>query len=222
MTRNKAPTLTLLALGTWFAAAVAAGLSGAVNDPGRPPLVLLAFVALPILGFVTAYRASASLRAFADGISWPLLVGSHGWRFVGLGFIVAWLTGDLPAGFALPAGLGDVAAAIGALFLAAELRAGSRPRGWLLAWNVFGLVDLLLALTLGLLYSNSLLGVLSPGTVTTQAMATFPANLIPMFFVPLFLLLHLLTFRKITGLSGATGVRRQHFGDAQRELVGGR
>jgi hypothetical protein len=222
MTRNSASTLTFLALGTWFAAAVAAGLSGAVNDPGRPPLALIAFVALPILGFVTAYSASASLRAFADGISWPLLVGAHGWRFVGLGFVIAWLVGDLPAAFAIPAGLGDVAAAAGALLLLRKLRAGSRPRGWLLAWNVLGLIDLLLALTLGLLYSNSIVGVLGPGTVTTQLMVTFPVNLIPMFFVPLFLLLHLLTFRKIAGLSGAAGVRRQHFGDAQRELVGGR
>ncbi len=222
MARNSTQTLTFLALGTWFAAAVAAGLSGAANDPGRPPLVLLGFVALPILGFVTAYRASASLRAFADGISWPLLVGSHAWRFIGLAFIVAWLGGKLPAGFALPAGLGDAAAATGALLLLPKLQAGVRPRGWLLAWNTFGLVDLLLALTMGLLYSNSLLGVLSAGTVTTQRMAAFPANLIPMFFVPLFLLLHLLTFRRIEGLSGATGVGREHFGDAQRELVGGR
>jgi hypothetical protein len=193
-------TLTLVALGAWFVAACAAGLLGIINEPGRPPLVLLAFVALPIVGFVTAYLASASLRAWANGISLRLLVGLHLWRFVGLGFVIAWLTGHLPAGFGIPEGLGDAIAALGALLLLPALRKGSAPRGWLLVWNTWGFVDLVSALTMGLLYSNSPLGILSPGTVTTKLMVTFPISLIPTFFVPLFLLLHALTFKKIADL----------------------
>jgi hypothetical protein len=59
---------------------------GIINEPARPPLMLLGFIALPILGFVAAYVSSVSFRAFADSLSLTLLVGSHLWRFVGLGF----------------------------------------------------------------------------------------------------------------------------------------
>jgi hypothetical protein len=189
--------LTGLALLGWFAAACVAGLRGSVIQAGQPPLVLLSFIAVPILGFLTVYLLSASLRAFANRIDLTFIVGSHLWRFVGLGFVIGWLRGALPAGFAIPEGLGDILAAAGALALLPMLRRGTAPRGWLLAWNIWGFVDLLSAITMGVLYSDGPLGLLSSGTVTTRWMVTFPVSLIPTFFVPLFLLLHLLTFRRI-------------------------
>jgi hypothetical protein len=199
---RRARTLTILALVGWFAAAAVAGLLGIINEPNRPPLVLLGFIALPIVGFVTAYFASASFRAFADGLSLMLLVGSHLWRFVGLGFVIAWLMGSLPAGFGIPEGFGDIIAAAGALALLPALRRGTASRGWLLAWNTWGFVDLVSAITMGVLYSNGPLGLLSAGTVTTRLMVTFPVSLIPTFFVPLFLLMHGLTFKRIAHLGG--------------------
>jgi hypothetical protein len=56
------------------------------------------------------------------------------------------------------------------------------------------------AITMGVLYSNGPLGLLSAPTVTTRLMVTFPVSLIPTFFVPLFLLMHALTFKKIARL----------------------
>ena len=195
-TRN----LTVVALAAWFAAACVAGVMGSINEPTRPPLVLLGFLVTPIVGFVIAYAASASFRAFADGLSLPLLVGSHLWRFVGLGFVIAWLYGSLPAGFGIPEGFGDIIAAAGALALLPALRRGTAARGWLLAWNVWGFVDLVSAIMMGVLYSNGPLGLLSAGTVTTRLMVTFPVSLIPTFFVPLFLLVHALIFKRIAHL----------------------
>lgn len=195
--------LTLLALGTWFAAAVAGGATGAINQPNAPPLLLAAYILVPIGTFVAAYAVSASFRAFTDGLSLTWIVGAHVWRFVGLGFVLGWLNGALPAGFALPEGLGDIAAALGALLLVPALRKGTASRGWLLAWNVFGFVDLVAALVLGVLYSNSAFGVLASGHVTTEPMVTFPVSLIPTFLVPLFLLLHGLTFRRLASRDNA-------------------
>ena len=192
-----ARNLAILAVGAWFLTAFAAGALGAVNQPGRPPLVLAAFLAVPILGFVAAYAASPAFRAFTDTIPLSLLVGSHLWRFVGLGFLVAAFTGALPFGFGIPEGVGDVLAALGAAILLPMIRRGTAPRGWLLAWNVFGLLDLLSALTVGLLFSESALGVWHTATSNTTLMVTFPVSLIPTFFVPLFLLVHLLTFRRL-------------------------
>ncbi len=194
--------LTILVIVGWFAAAFVSGLRNLVNQPGQPPLVLLSFVAGPILGFVTVYLMSATFRQFANGLSLTWIVGSHLWRFVGVGFVIAWLKGALPAGFAIPEGFGDIIAALGALALLPKLRKGTASRAWLLAWNTWGFIDLISAIVVGLLYSESALGILSPGTPTTRLMVTFPVSLIPTFFVPLFILLHALTFKRIVDMPG--------------------
>ncbi|MGE5834906.1 MAG: hypothetical protein ACM4AI_10530 [Acidobacteriota bacterium] len=181
----------------WLIAAIVAGATGLVTEPGRPPLILLTFIVVPIALAVVAYRVSASLRAWTDRFNLTWLVGLHVWRFVGFGFILAWALGRLPAGFAFPEGLGDVAAAAGALALVPSLRRGTTSRAWLFAWNTFGLIDLVSALTMGVLYSNAPLGVLGRGGVTTELMVTFPVSLIPTFLVPVFILLHLLTFVRL-------------------------
>jgi hypothetical protein len=198
-----ARTLSIVAVVGWFAAACAGGLTGVVNQPGRPPLPLLGFIVLPMVGFVAAYVASPAFRAFTGQISLTLIVGSHLWRFVGLGFVIGWLKGVLPAGFGIPEGFGDIIAALGALALLPGLRAGTASRRWLLAWNTWGTLDLVSAIVMGLLYSNSSLGVLSRGGQTTELMVTFPVSLIPTFFVPLFLLLHALTFKRIADLKSS-------------------
>lgn len=152
--------LTILAVGAWLLAALLAGVLGIVNEPGRPPLVLAGFLAVPILGFVATYAASKSFRGFTDAIPLSLLVGSHLWRFVGLGFLAGALVGALPLGFGISEGIGDVIAAVGAVVLLAAIRRGRIPHGWLRAWNIFGFVDLLSAITVGLLFSESALGLL--------------------------------------------------------------
>lgn len=210
---RKARRPALLAVAVWFLAAIVAGSLGVVNEPGRPPLVLLSLFALPMLGFAVAFAASASLRAFAESIPLWVLVGSHLWRFVGIGFVIGWLTGALPAGFGIPAGFGDIVAALGALVLLRRARRGTASRGWVLAWNIVGTIDLVAAITLGLLYSQSKLGVLSTATSSTVLLTMFPVSLIPTFFVPLFLLMHALTYRRVGDLrdsssAGATFLRR--------------
>ena len=189
--------VTGLALLVWLVAAIVGGTTGLVNRPGQPPVILLSFIVVPIALGCVAYGFSPPLRAWTDRLSLTWIVGLHTWRFVGFGFVSAWLFGRLPAGFAIPEGLGDVLAAAGALALLPSLRRGTVSRTWLLVWNTFGLVDLLSALTVGVLYSNGPLGVLSRGGVTTELMLTFPVSLIPTFLVPLFILLHLLTFARL-------------------------
>ena len=191
---------TIVVLLVWFATAFTVGALGRVNQPGTLPTVLLGFLLGPTTLFVVAYFASQTFRAFTNGLSLTLLVGSHLWRFVGVGFVIAWLMGALPAGFGIPEGFGDIIAALGALLLIPKLRAGTASRGWLLAWNTFGLLDLISAIVVGSLYSEGAFGILSAGTPTTKLMVTFPVSLIPTFFVPLFILLHALTYRRIAAL----------------------
>src|SRR2546426_8972628 len=88
---RRARTLTVLALVGWFAAACIGGLMGIINEPARPPLFLVGFIALPVLGFVAAYGSGVYFRAFADSLSLTLLVGSPIWRVFWGGVVVGWL-----------------------------------------------------------------------------------------------------------------------------------
>ena len=63
-------------------------------------------------------------------------------------------------------------------------------------WNVLGIVDLVLAVSLGVLASPTPVGILA-GDVTTRLMAMFPLSLIPTFLVPLFLIFHLICLSRV-------------------------
>src|SRR5512147_39919 len=90
----------------WFVSALVAGWLGLFSQPGSPPTLLGLFLALPIAGCTTLYIASGRFRAYAHGIPLPLIVGAHLWRYVGLGFVIAWLFGKLPPQFGIPEGIG--------------------------------------------------------------------------------------------------------------------
>jgi len=191
MSSEHTKALVVLALLLWFASALVAGWFDAFDAPASGLIVLGLFLVVPVLFFGTWYIASARFRAFANSISLRLIVGAHVWRFVGLGFLVAYSLGRLPAQFAVPEGLGDILAAAFALRLAIALRRNRPVRGYFVFWNIFGLLDLLSAITVGILYSEGPFGILREG-VSTALMVTFPVNVIPTFFVPLFILLHVL------------------------------
>jgi hypothetical protein len=55
-------------------------------------------------------------------------------------------------------------------------------------WNVLGILDLIVAVSLGT--SSAILSTGAPGEITSAPMATLPLLLIPAFLVPLFLMLH--------------------------------
>ncbi|MGI8449589.1 MAG: hypothetical protein ACR2MP_20905 [Streptosporangiaceae bacterium] len=69
-------------------------------------------------------------------------------RVAGVAFLLTMALGHLPALFALPAGLGDIATGIAAPLVAHRLAQdrGRRAALWL---NAFGMTDLVVALTLG-------------------------------------------------------------------------
>ena len=91
---------------------------------------------------------------------------------------------------AWPAGLGDMIVGFSAPAVVLALArnpafAGSRAFA---RWNVFGILDLAVALGVGTLASLRASG--APGEVTTAPMAYMPLVLIPAFLVPFFIMLH--------------------------------
>ena len=61
-----------------------------------------------------------------------------------------------------------------------------------------GMLDLVVAVSLGILVSPSRFGILA-GTTTTAVVAIFPLSLIPTFLVPLSLILHLIGLSQLRG-----------------------
>jgi hypothetical protein len=116
-------------------------------------------------------------------------------RPVGVTFLVAMALGYLPAVFAIPAGIGDIAIGVEAVFIARNLRRGIVDRGavW---FNVLGLLDLVVALAIGVMAAPGLarLLVVSP---STEAISLLPLVLIPTTIVPLAVALHVLSLRRL-------------------------
>jgi hypothetical protein len=188
---------TLTVLVVWFFAALWLGVSGAAGAGKGPPVVLGAALTLPLLVFAADARMGWQLFRGLARLELPALIAAQTFRIGGVFFVIAWMKGDLPAGFALPAGLGDIAIGAVAPFVAAAVAAG-RPhaRGLATVWSLLGLLDLVSAVFLGVTHSSSSFGVLA-ASVTSDALAVYPFNLIPMFFVPLAVMLHVLALRKL-------------------------
>lgn len=191
-------------VGLWFITAFIGGMLNIFNQPGVPPVNVGLFVLLPIAGFTYAYLESAKVRHALDSLPLWGITLAHVWRFVGLGFVIGAVLLSLPPQFGYPEGVGDAIAAFFAIPLALALRKpdhSPKLHTAFVAWNIFGLVDLLSAITLGILYSPSSFGVLRSG-ISTEAMTIFPVNLIPTFFLPLFILLHMLALKRRKELVG--------------------
>jgi hypothetical protein len=110
----------------------------------------------------------------------------HTHRVAGVAFLLYLALGHLPALFALPAGLGDIAAGIAAPLVTRRLAQGTGRRA-ALWFNAFGMTDLVVALTLGALTGFHLLNVTPSGAPITE----LPLALIPTATVPLFVALHI-------------------------------
>jgi hypothetical protein len=125
-------------------------------------------------------------------------------RPVGGTFLIAMALGYLPAVFAIPAGLGDIAIGVEAAFVARNLRRGVAHSRALL-FNVLGLVDLAVALAIGVTAAPGLarLLVVSP---STEAISLLPLVLVPTTVVPLAVALHLLSLRKLRAAAESEAV----------------
>jgi hypothetical protein len=197
-------------VGIWFLLAFVGGMMGIFNQYDKPYVLLIVLV--PIIGFILAYSLSGQMRRAINQIPLWLITISHAWRFVGIYFLVGAIVGILPPKFGFPEGLGDIITAIFSLPLAFAIRKNNRSprlRTAFIAWNVFGLVDLISAISLGILYSPGPFGILRTD-LSTAAMTTFPVNLIPTFLVPLFMLLHMLALKRSAELVGQNKIQEAH------------
>lgn len=200
--------LLVLIVAAWLLAAILWGAAGVFESgPSRPPLPLLAALLVPPATFAAAYALFPRLRNFVLALDLRLLTAVQSWRVIGAMFVFLWALDLRPALFAFPAGLGDAAIGIAAVFVLRAMIDGAPDwRRRVLLLNLAGLLDFVAAIATGILTSNSSLGVFAGDNAAQWAsMSSLPLGLIPTFAVPLFIIVHLVSLLQLRKLGRRTG-----------------
>jgi hypothetical protein len=153
--------------------------------PWLPVVVVGGMTALLTLSRIPIVGRSLAGRGMVSRLLLP-----HSFRVAGIVLLLAMFLGRLPALFALPAGLGDIAVGIAAPRVGRRLSQGHGQRAaiW---FNTMGIIDLIVALAIGTLVGFHLVDVTPSGAAISQ----LPLVLIPSAAVPLLLALHLMSLR---------------------------
>jgi len=190
---NKHQHVALAAfIGAWGAIILYLIFIGAMqNEPGRAPIGIIIANGVPIGGFFVLYAFSSSLRTYVQTFDPSLLAGLHAMRTIGFSFLAFATYGELPWLFAIPAGLGDIAVAITAPYIAyfAATRSGFIRSNRFMIWNIFGVIDFIVAVGIGALSTALGAEIVGAGMVP---MGTLPMIIIPAFLVPLLMITHII------------------------------
>jgi hypothetical protein len=190
------------AAAVWGGIVVAiAALGGfAPGTAGPVPAPVVAFAGLLVL-LCGGWYLLPRFRSALLSVPLPALVGLNAARLGGVFFLILAADGRLSAPFAPVAGAGDMLVAALAIPLTALAVGGAAARpAWLGVWNALGALDLIIAVSLGLLSAPGTpfrVFTAGPGTV---AMTAVPWIMVPTMLVPLYLLIHLTIAAKLRAL----------------------
>ncbi len=192
----------------WFAVIWSAASSGAfITGPAPLPLLPLA-IFLPVIIGVPVLLRSKRVGQVLDAMPASWLVALQVYRVFGGWFLAAWLRGAAPGVVALPAGTGDVLTGLLAVPAAIAVATGTASgRRTATIWNIIGLTDFAVAITLGMLTTPGRFQLIATHLASFNAGA-FPNVLTPAFVVPSSILLHALSLRQLRRRDRATSAAR--------------
>jgi hypothetical protein len=168
------------------------------------PTVLFGLL-IPLVVAALGLWLSGAVTSLVSAIPLHWLVAAQVYRIGGGIFLVLWADGRLPWQFALPAGIGDVttgALAVVVAVLLARKAEGARAAAY--AWCLFGIADLVVAVTMGAMTSPGrahLLALEAPNLL----ISSYPLVMVPTFAVPLALMLHGLVLWRLGREPASTG-----------------
>ena len=181
----------------WAATAWSAAINGVFRTGVSALPVLPLAIFLPVIIGAPLVLLSKRVGQVLDAMPVTWLVALQLYRVVGSIFLAAGLRGALPSAFALPAGIGDVLTGLLAVPAALAVATGTaRGRKAAIVWNIFGLADFAVAITLGLITSPGPLQLIVSNVPSIGAGA-YPNVLTPAFVVPSSILLHALSLRQL-------------------------
>ncbi len=197
-------------LGAWTGLASGMGAAGLLEyAPEQPvPLLGLLFVT-PLLVVGALSAAYPGVRRALLGVPTHVLIGLNSLRLLGAPFLMLAAVGRLSGPFPYSAGLGDVITGAFAIPLAiAVARGGALPRAAIARWNVFGALDLVAAVGLGLTSANGSPVQIFHVGVGSEAMQQLPFCLVPTVLVPFYLVTHAVVAAQL--IASGRGVRAEH------------
>jgi hypothetical protein len=181
----------------WAALAWTAAINGVFRaDVSTLPLLPSA-IFLPVIISAPLLLLSKRMGQLLDAMPTNWLVALQLYRVFGSQWLAYWLRGLLPGLWALPAGTGDVLTGLFAVPVAIALVAGTaQGRKAAILWNIFGLADFAVAITLGLIITPGPFQLIVPSGPSI-GLDGYPNVLTPAFVVPGSILLHALSLRQL-------------------------
>jgi hypothetical protein len=211
LTPGQRRTTWLLIMGLftlWAGVAWTAAINGMFRAGASPLPLLPAAIFLPVIVGAPLLLLSKRVGQLLDAMPTTWLIALQLYRVFGSQWLAYWLGGLLPGLWALPAGTGDVLTGLFAVPAAVALAAGTAEgRQAAILWNIFGLADFAVAITLGLIISPGpfQLIVLNGPSIGLDG---YPNVLTPAFVVPGSILLHALSLRQLRRRSRAEALAR--------------
>ena len=198
----------MVPLTLWASVAWTAAINGAFRT-GASPLPLLPFaIFVPVIIGAPLLLLSKRVGQLLDAMPTTWLVALQLYRVFGSQWLAYWLRGLLPGLWALPAGTGDVLTGLFAVPAAIALAAGTAEgRKAAILWNIFGIADLAVAITLGMMISPGPFQLIVPDGPSI-GLDSYPNVLTPAFVVPGSILLHALSLRQLRRRRRAEAARR--------------
>jgi hypothetical protein len=161
----------------WLVGVVLLASNDVFRNDVLPPRIPAALLATLAIGYLVL--RSRTFRAIIASVPQHWLIGIQTFRILGGVFLVRYFEGQLPGVFAIPAGVGDVLTGLLAPLVAYWWFAGKpHARTAAIAWNLFGMADLINAVAVGALTGGGGGGIV------------FPIVLIPIYGVPRAFLVH--------------------------------
>jgi hypothetical protein len=197
-----------LAAGLWIGLAAASAAIG-LFTVSRPFPYIGLFVAFPLVAIASLAVLSPSWRMALLNLPTPLLVGLNVSRVFGVFFLFLAAAGRLSGPFPISAGWGDIATgllAVPALWLA--LRPSQDSTSFLAAWNIFGALDLVVAVTLGVTSAQGSPVQFFEGPAGSTAVQMLPWAFIPSVLVPFYLIMHAILFVQLRQAAKPDGGNR--------------
>jgi len=192
---KKLPTYVLIFCAAYYLYVALMSFTGIFQINALPPRVLL-WTAIPLVLFYFVF-------VFRTKIFWDILknvklsdlVRIHIFRLVGVFFIIAWYYGALPKSFAFVGGIGDIFAAVTAIFVAKLIDKKARNyKKITLVWNILGFWDIVSVIISAVYITKQAIETNSQGVLE---MTKFPFSLIPAFAPATIIFLHICIFKKL-------------------------
>jgi hypothetical protein len=187
-------------VGAWVGLASTLGAAGKLAfSPGNPVPLIGVLFAVPLLVVGILALRSQRVRAALLAVPLQVLIGLNSLRVLGVLFLMLVVSGRLSGPFPFFAGLGDIITGVLAVPLALRVARSARlPTGAIRRWNIFGALDLVVAVSLGITSANGSPLQLIHAGVGSEAIQYMPYCLVPTVLVPFYLITHAIVAARLS------------------------